>query len=699
QPLGEYPDGEEVSFLGRVDDVSMRRTQRGGAILTATVTDGGVDMLLTFFAKSQGALQGHLRLLRIGELGIFSGKVGHYRGQVQLVHPDYEMIDDPEKVDDAIERRSRPIPIYPATSRLPTWRIEKAVHTVLALLTPDDVPEVLPAAVRGPNGYLPAFEAIRALHLPESPEEAEWARRTAKYQEAFVLQALLVRRRRANLALRALPRPGRAGGLLDAFDATLPFALTRGQQAVGEELSHDLAGSVPMLRLLQGEVGSGKTVVALRAMLQVVDSGGQAVLLAPTEVLAAQHHRSITRMMGELAMGGTLVAPEAATQVALLTASLPTAQRRLALAGAASGDAGIVIGTHALLSENVQFYDLGLVVVDEQHRFGVEQRDRLRDQGEHVAHSLVMTATPIPRTIAMTVFGDLERSTLDEVPAGRAEVKTFLIDWDNEAWVERMWERCAEEVGKGGRVYVVCPRIDAHDDGTEDDGEPDEALLDEKGRPLAEARPLSAVLDVVEELRARPVFAGGGGTDPIGIGVLHGRMSAEAKERAMTAFADGTTPVLVSTTVVEVGVDVPEASAMVILDADRFGVSQLHQLRGRIGRGTMAGVCFAVSDHVDGQGPTAERLQAFSATRDGFRLAEHDLELRREGDVLGAAQSGIASSLVTLRVLRDRDLIEQAHRDAVDVFEADPDLRDLPGLRSELDRIEVSQMGEFLERS
>nr|NLD41561.1 DEAD/DEAH box helicase [Actinomycetales bacterium] len=427
QPLGDYPDGEEVSFLGRVDDVGVRRMQkRRGAILTATVTDGAVDMLLTFFGNSEGALQGHLRKLRIGELGIFSGKVGHYRGKVQLTHPDYEMVEDPEGVEDTVERRSRPIPLYPATARLPTWRIEKAIQTVLVIVGPEDIPEVIPRAVRGPNGYMDAHEALRAIHLPESVEEAEWARRTIKYQEAFVLQALLVRRRRANLALRAVPRAGRADGLLAAFDESLPFTLTRGQQAVGEELSHDLAGEVPMLRLLQGEVGSGKTVVALRAMLQVVDSGGQAALLAPTEVLAAQHHRSITRMMGELALGGTLVAAAESTQVELLTASLPTAKRRLALLAAASGDAGIVVGTHALLSEHVQFQDLGLVVVDEQHRFGVEQRDQLRNQGAHMAHSLVMTATPIPRTIAMTEFGDLERSTLDEVPAGRAGVETFL---------------------------------------------------------------------------------------------------------------------------------------------------------------------------------------------------------------------------------------------------------------------------------
>ncbi|MDO5494355.1 MAG: ATP-dependent DNA helicase RecG [bacterium] len=700
QPLGDYPDGQDVSFLGRVDDVSLRRMQsKRGAILTATVTDGAVDMLLTFFGRGEGHLQGHLRKLRIGELGIFSGKVGHYRGKVQLTHPDYEMVDDPDELDSTIERRSKPIPMYPATSKLPTWKIATAVQTVLALLTPEDVPELLPATVRGPGGYLPAFEAIRALHVPESLDEAEWGRRTATFQEAFVLQALLVRRRRANLALRATPRPGRPDGLLAAFDSALPFALTRGQQAVGEELSHDLAGEVPMLRLLQGEVGSGKTVVALRAMLQVVDSGGQAALLAPTEVLAAQHHRSISRMLGDLALGGTLVAAAESTQVALLTASLPTTQRRLALAAAASGDAGIVIGTHALLSENVQFLDLGLVVVDEQHRFGVEQRDKLREQGTRVAHSLVMTATPIPRTIAMTVFGDLERSTLGEVPAGRAEVATFLIDWENEAWVERMWARCAEEVRGGGRVYVVCPRIDAHDDGTEDDGEPDEALLDAQGRPLTEKRPLSAVLDVVDQLRARPEFAATAEAPEIGIGMLHGRMSAEAKERVMTEFASGATPMIVATTVVEVGVDVPEATVMVILDADRFGVSQLHQLRGRIGRGERPGVCFAVSTHVGGEGPTAERLAAFAATRDGFRLAEHDLDLRREGDVLGAAQSGITSSLVSLRVLRDRDIIEQAHRDASALLEEDPDLEGMPGLRAELDRIETTRMGEFLERT
>lgn len=686
--------GEYATVIARVTDASLRRMRnKRGVILNARISDGSREIQLTFFGTHEGALQGHLKRLRFGALGLFSGTVGQYKGELQFAHPDLDMVDEEENLDEAVDRHMQPRPVYPASAAIPSWRIEKAVGTVLDQLTEADVPELLPESVRSQYRLLPRLEALRALHQPETRADWEAARRTMTFQEAFVLQTLLARRRHAARTLRSVPRPGRPEGLLAAFDASLPFTLTRGQEAIGEELNHDLAASTPMLRLLQGEVGSGKTVVALRAMLQVVDSGGQAVLLAPTEVLAAQHHRSITRMMGELALGGTLVAAEESTRVALLTSSLTSAQKKKAMLEIATGEAGIVVGTHALFSERVSFADLGLVVVDEQHRFGVEQRDLLRQQGEYTAHSLVMTATPIPRTVAMTVFGDLEVSVLRDVPAGRADVATFPINWEQARWIERLWERCAEEVAAGGRVYVVCPRIDAHDDGTEDDGEPDEALLDAKGKPIPPTRPLSAVVDVVDRLREMPALAG------IEVGMLHGRMSPDAKDRAMADFASGATPIMVSTTVVEVGVDVADATVMVILDADRFGIAQLHQLRGRIGRGTKPGVCFVVSTHVGLDDPTAERLAAFAASRDGFALAEHDLELRREGDVLGAAQSGLRSSLVSLRVLRDRQVIEQAHGAASDLIAADPDLRGMPALRDLLDEIEESAAGEFIERA
>ncbi|HZK06372.1 MAG TPA: ATP-dependent DNA helicase RecG [Actinomycetaceae bacterium] len=693
-PLRDFEIGEYATVIARVSDVQLRRMhRRQGVILTAHISDGNREMELTFFGKHEGAMSGHLKRLKIGSTGIFSGVVREYRGTPQLTHPDFSMTDGEDALEEIVDRHMRPIPVYKASAQIPSWRIEKALQVVLGQLTGADVPELIPDGVRRTNRLLSRSEAVKHLHQPETNADWEAARETLRYQEAFVLQSLLVRRRQVALEQPAVPRPGRPDGVLRAFDESLPFRLTRGQEAVGEELSHDLAGDVPMLRLLQGEVGSGKTVVALRAMLQVVDSGGQTALLAPTEVLAAQHFRSISQLMGDLAMGGTLVAAAESTKVVLLTAALTAAQRRESLAAIASGEAGIVVGTHALLSETVVFTDLGLVVVDEQHRFGVEQRDVLRNQGERAAHSLVMTATPIPRTVAMTVFGDLEVSQLTEVPAGRADVATFLVNWENARWVERMWDRCAEEVRRGGRVYVVCPRIDAHDDGTEDGGAPAEVLLDEKGKPIPPKRPLSAVVEVLEELRGSPALAG------IEIGMLHGRMSTDAKERAMTDFASGRTPVLVATTVIEVGIDVPEAAVMVILDADRFGISQLHQLRGRIGRGTVPGVCFAVSTHVGMEGSTSERLDAFAASRDGFVLAERDLELRREGDVLGAAQSGVTSSLVTLRVLRDRDLIERAREEAFALLLRDPGLESLPGLRAELDRIEASQAAEFLDRT
>lgn len=701
---------EHHTVMARVMDVNLRKMRaRKGAILTAHITDGEQVLQLTFFGSHEGALMGHLKRLQPGRIGLFSGVLSDYRGVLQLTHPAVSMAEDDSELGAVMDRHMRPVPVYPASAQITSWQISTVVNLVLEQLDRRDVPEIVPAPVRRAERILGRYEALQSLHRPNTHSDWEWAQNTVRFQEAFVLQTLLGRRRQQALRQQAVARPGRSDGVLAAFDESLPFTLTEGQVAVGQELAHDLAGEVPMLRLLQGEVGSGKTVVALRAMLQVVDSGGQAALLAPTEVLAAQHLRSVTALLGGLAASDGSGASAGGVRVVLLTASLPAAQRRKALEEVATGAASIVIGTHALFSEDVQFADLGLVVVDEQHRFGVEQRDLLRNQGEYLAHSLVMTATPIPRTVAMTAFGDLEVSQLVELPAGRPDVATHLINWEKESWVTRMWERCREEVAAGGRVYVVCPRIDAHDDGTEDDGQPD-ALLDPEGNLIKPKRPLAAVLDLVKELRELPALQG------TPVGMLHGRMTMEAKEAAMAAFASGEVPVLVSTTVVEVGVDVPEASVMVILDADRFGISQLHQLRGRIGRGGRGagsgpvppgspvppgreGVCFAVSTHAGDKGPTGERLTAFASSRDGFWLAERDLELRREGDVLGAAQSGRASSLITLRVLRDREVITAARDHAYRLLDKDPDLKTVPGLRLELERIEASEAAEFLERA
>jgi ATP-dependent DNA helicase RecG len=441
-----------------------------------------------------------------------------------------------------------------------------------------------------------------------------------------------------------------------------------------------------MHRLLQGEVGSGKTIVSLRAMLTVVDSGGQAALLAPTEVLAQQHHRSITAMLGDLAAGGMLGGAENATRVALLTGSQSTAARRQALLDAASGDAGIVIGTHALLQERVDFADLGLVVVDEQHRFGVEQRDALRAKAFRTPHLLVMTATPIPRTVAMTVFGDLETSTLSELPAGRQPISTHVVPATNDRWLQRTWERLGEEVAAGRQAFVVCPRI-GDDAGPDDDG----AGEADGGSPPTGRRPAVSALETFEMLCANPALAG------VRIGLLHGRLPAEEKDATMRAFAAGDIDVLVATTVVEVGVDVPNASVMVVMDADWFGVSQLHQLRGRVGRGTDPGLCLLVTE-ADPQSPAGTRLAAVASTLDGFALSQVDLEARREGDVLGWRQSGAKSSLRLLRVLTDADVIADAREVATALVAADPDLSRHPALRAAIDQLLDPERELFLER-
>jgi ATP-dependent DNA helicase RecG len=520
--------------------------------------------------------------------------------------------------------------------------------------------------------------------------EAHQARRRLRFEEAFVLQAALLRRRALAVAEPATPREPRPDGVLDAFDSRLPFRLTAGQQQVGEQIAADLAHPHPMHRLLQGEVGSGKTLVALRAMLTVVDAGGQSALLAPTEVLAVQHYRSIVAMMGDLAEGGMLGGSEIGTQVALLTGSQPAAVRRKALLQAASGEAGVVVGTHALLADQVQFADLGLVVVDEQHRFGVEQRDALRAKSDAPPHLLVMTATPIPRTVAMTVFGDLETSTLTELPSGRQPVLTHLVPADRPDWVARVWQRVAEEVGKGRQAFVVCPRIGDDAEGSDtDDMAPDDAP-----DPDAEQsrRPAVGVIEVVELLRQDPVLRG------LRIELLHGRLPVDESDRVMRAFSAGEVDVLVATTVVEVGVDVPNATVMVVLDADRFGISQLHQLRGRIGRGSEAGVALLVSGMPQGT-PAYERLAAVASTSDGFELARLDLEQRREGDVLGAAQSGMRSSLRLLRVLRDEEILVQARQEASAVVDADPTLAEHPALGHAIDVLVGDDRVVYLQRA
>jgi len=705
--MAELRDGEHVTVMAEVRTATIRQMRsRGGAMLEVVVTDGRHSLSLTFFAKRAGVLRMHEDKLRPGRVGLFTGNVGSYKGKRQLVHPDYLIVGiDAADADEATIEASRPIPIYPAAASVATWRIGRAVRTVLDPLVDAEVLDPIPESLRQAHGLPTLLEALRGVHIPADQAAIDAGQHRLRYEEALVLQASLARRRADRMAHSATARPAVSGGLLDAFDARLPFPLTGGQIRVGEEIFADLAHETPMLRLLQGDVGAGKTIVALRAMLRVVDAGGQAALLAPTEVLAAQHERTLRELLGPLAQGGMLGGADVATRITLLTGSQGSLARRKALGEAASGGAGIVVGTHALLSETVQFADLGLVVVDEQHRFGVEQRDALRSRGVRVPHTLVMTATPIPRTVAMTVFGDLETSQLTERPAGRAETVTHVVPADNSAWMTRIWDRVREEVAAGGRAYIVCPRIDG--DVPEDDAGEDPAS-DATGSPdvggkgasrdgvdsLPEKpikRPLEAVVEVVERLRTLPALSG------IGVGVMHGRLGADEKDAAMEAFAQGRTLVLVSTTVIEVGVDVPEATVMVVLDAEHFGMSQLHQLRGRVGRGVKAGLCLLVT-HAEEDSLSHERLDAVAATSDGFVLAEKDLELRREGDVLGTAQSGGRNSLRLLRVLKDADVLALAREDARALIDADPTLASSPALADAIDAW-LGEREEFLERT
>jgi ATP-dependent DNA helicase RecG len=577
-------------------------------------------------------------------------------------------------------------PVYPLTKGIESIDLQRAITFARTEL--DDLPDLLPLEVRERYDLVEARTALNWVHAPDDYGQVGAAQKRFRFEEALVTQLVLGRRRRALRAQGAQARTG-GGGLLAAFDARLPFELTAGQRTVGAEIEADLAQAHPMNRLLQGEVGSGKTLVALRAMLRVVDSGGQAALLAPTEVLAQQHHRSISAMLGDLAAGGMLGGAAEATTVELLTGSMTKTQRTAPMSRLASGEAGIVIGTHALLEESVLFADLGLVVVDEQHRFGVEQRAALTDKAGSPPHVLVMTATPIPRTVAMTVFGDLETSVLSELPAGRAPIQSTVVPLaDRPAWVNRVWERVREEVGKGHQAYVVCPRISGD---VQEAGESDQLDLDEDGV----ARPAPSSLAAVEEMAADLAV---GALAGLRIAVLHGKLPPDEKDRTMRSFAAGDIDVLVSTTVIEVGVDVANATTMVLLDADRFGVSQLHQLRGRVGRGGLPGLCLLVT-RADAGTDARERLDAVAATTDGFELSRVDLEQRREGDVLGASQSGFRSSLQNLRVLRDEKTIVAAREAASALLDTDGDLAAWPELAAEVARLEASAQSEFLDKS
>ena len=683
-PLTNLREDEYVTVQAEIVSVSKipfryKQGQQGRPKerVEVVVTDGKGKLKLTFFNQGWRSRQ-----LTAGMQGLFAGKVGSFRGQAQLVNPQTQLLDEDAAVDERL--LTGLISVYPATTVMPSWNIAKAVRIAL------DVVEIgadpLPDDIRERHGLLSLEQALRWVHVADDFGQADRARERLKFDEAFVLQTVLAQRRAAATAQPAMPRLRKPGQLLDAFDERLPFTLTAGQRDVGDTLLAEIAQPHPMHRLLQGEVGSGKTVVALRAMLAVVDAGGQAALLAPTEVLAQQHHRTIRELLGPLAQAGELGGADVATRVALVTGSQSAAARRENLLDAASGAAGIVVGTHALLEDKVQFADLGLVVVDEQHRFGVEQRDALRSKGDMPPHVLVMTATPIPRTVAMTVFGDLETSTLSELPAGRSPIQTTVVPvGEQPAWLERAWTRIREEVAAGRQAYVVCARIGG-DVGLEEIADLDFDVDDGGAR-----RPAAAVVDVAPMLADGPLQG-------LRVAVLHGRLPPDTKDDVMRAFTRGDVDVLVSTTVIEVGVDVPNATVMVVLDADRFGVSQLHQLRGRVGRGSNPGLCLLVTDAATGT-PARERVDGVASTLDGFRIARLDLEQRREGDVLGAAQSGRRSSLRLLRLLRDEDVIDAARAEATALVDADPTLSRYDPLVAAVRELLDTDRADYLEKA
>jgi ATP-dependent DNA helicase RecG len=677
-PLTDLVPDEYATVMAEIVSAKKRPMRnRRGTILEIVVTDGKGRLTLTFFNQAWRAE----RLLP-GYRGLFSGKVGFFRDRPQLTHPECQILDDEDAADESLLRGL--IPIYPAVAKLPTWKIAKAVQVALDVVDIGDDP--IPDDVRERHSLLGIEQSFQWIHRPDEREQVRRATERLKWDEAFVLQAVLAQRRAAALAQPAMPRLRRSGGLLDAFDDRLPFELTGGQHEIGETLLAEIAQPHPMHRLLQGEVGSGKTIVALRAMLAVVDAGGQAALLAPTEVLAQQHHRTIRELLGPLGQAGELGSADESTKVALLTGSQGAAARRSNLLDAASGAAGVVVGTHALLEEKVQFADLGLVVVDEQHRFGVEQRDALRSKGDMPPHVLVMTATPIPRTVAMTVFGDLETSTLRELPAGRSPIQTTVVPvCDQPSWLDRAWTRIREEVSKGRQAYVVCARIGG-DVGLEEIADLD-FDVDEGGA----RRPAAAVVDVMPMLADGPLAG-------LRLDLLHGRLAPDTKDDVMRRFARGDLDVLVATTVIEVGVDVPNATVMVVLDADRFGISQLHQLRGRVGRGAHAGLCLLVTDAAVGT-PARERVDGVAATLDGFDLARLDLEQRREGDVLGAAQSGRRSSLRLLRLLRDENVIEDARAEAIRLVDEDPTLSRYDALVAAVRELLDTDRADYLEKA
>jgi ATP-dependent DNA helicase RecG len=675
--ISSLQQGEEVTILAQISKVHLHRTGSKN-ILDVTVTDGVSKLHLTFFNQAWRE-----KNLVAGKTGLFAGKVGSYKGKLQLSHPDYQLIAEGNDVDAEVANfAGKYLPVYPASAKLPSWKIAKCIELALNAIGTFNDP--IPSQILSQLGFPNLSSAFFQIHVPDDLMKAEQARLRLAFNEAFLLQILLKKRRAELKRVVTKARLPNSANLVSKFDERLPFEYTAGQREIIQQINQDLSATIPMHRLIQGEVGSGKTVLALRAMLSVIDAGAQTALLAPTEVLAQQHFRTIHNLFNDF----TLYIGEDSLRIALLTGSLPTNRKRDIRNLIKSGEIDLVIGTHALIGDGVEFADLGLLVIDEQHRFGVEQRDALRLKAKYPPHVLVMTATPIPRTVAMTVFGDLDLSTLKELPKGRAEIETHLVALDEKPhYLDRAWQRVREEVEKGNQVYIVVARIENPKGKLKPTQLLAAALL---GEEFLDEEPLFAISELAPKLADHELKG-------LKLAVLHGRLSAEEKEVTMNKFASGEISVLLTTTVIEVGVDVPNATMMVIMDADRFGVSQLHQLRGRVGRGEKGGLCLLVTN-AKSETAAIARLTSVANTNDGFELARLDLEQRKEGDILGAAQSGGRSQLRLLRVLRDESIITQAADYAQKFLEEDPSLKKYPELLTEIERIEQEQSAQFLEK-
>lgn len=641
--------GVPVTIMATIHSIETRRmTQKRGFILVVRVTDGLDYMELTFFNQKWREKD-----LQVGRSGLFAGTVSEYRGVRTLTHPKFALFADigmdvSQETDAITNFTGEIISVYPSSQDLASWQIQAAIDVVLT--SADELIDPIPPELLAKHGFMTKLESLHAIHQPKDHDEIRRATQRIKYEEAFILLALMRQRKSQAKAAIAHARSGSDGVALSEFDNSLPFELTQGQREVGKEISQDLARSIPMTRLLQGDVGSGKTIVSIRAMLDVISSGGQVALLAPTEVLAVQHLESLQRFLKGIT--------SRAIRVDLLTGAMPVAKRRQVLLDAHSGDLDILIGTHALLEEKVQFFDLGLIVIDEQHRFGVEQRAVMLTKGkdELRPHLLVMTATPIPRTVALTIFGDLDVSTLTESPSLRAEVQTHLVSTSGmPRSVSRVWERMAEEVAAGNKVFIVCPTISR--------SEVDPKKAKRSPEKASEPEPLASVEETYESLsRQFPNIA---------FAILHGGLDSHNKQEIMHRFGGLEEPnidVLIATTVIEVGVDIPEATMMVVLNAERFGMSQLHQLRGRIGRGSLPGLCILVHGF-SYSSASIDRLSAMRDSRDGFVLSQKDLEIRGEGDVLGQDQSGALSSLRLLKIIDDLDFIETVRIEIEELYE------------------------------